>query len=96
MKKEISSFNNKYSLCSVFFATTTSFGHRFCEKRIGRFLSVKLDQALKTTHFHVYIVCSKMELWASFRGHNIQKTRPNRVSPAEPVGLAKTPNHHHD
>jgi len=26
-------------------------------------------------------------------GHNIQKTRPNCVSPAEAVGLAETPNH---
>jgi len=24
-------------------------------------------------------------------GHNIQKTRPNRVSPTEAVGLAETP-----
>jgi len=28
-------------------------------------------------------------------GHNIKKTRPNRISPAEAIGPAKTPNHWH-
>jgi len=31
-----------------------------------------------------------------FEGHNIRKTRPIRISPAEPVGLPETLNHRPD
>jgi len=44
----------------------------------------------------MYIECSNIELLPSFEGHNIQKTRPNRISPAEPIGLPETLNHQPD
>ena len=65
----------------------------FWENRLGQFLFVKLDSALKMTHFHVYIECSNIESLPSFEGHNIRKTRPNRISPTQPVGLLEMLNH---
>jgi len=48
------------------------------------------------THFHVYIECSNIKLLPLFKSHNIQKTKPNHISPTEPVGLPKMLNHKSD
>ena len=51
------------------------FRQSFCDKGIGQFLFVKLEQALKNMHFHVYVECSKMELLASFDGSQYSKNK---------------------